>query len=438
MTHFRQHHDVGVSRYGLPDIFLPYSTLQKIMLLPLNFDIEGRDPNVRRILQASSVFSSLYDLEESIQPLLSTIESSGLIISERWFSDILPSKQDELNRTIEEISKYVLVEGNKVDTSRVIDFLIRNDLPAVNDNDKLQMYRNLHPLYELLLKNDRQQQFLKQWGNKLLAEGSRTESGVVIKGNWQSFSSYSGRMFCKQLPLTSLPKDLRDFILSPDERVILSLDFNNAELRILAYYSHCKRLLEQFEIGEDIHFQTGTMIAQAIGLQDADVAVIRRTGKQFAFALLYGAGISTIVSNLRKLVPTVTSATVSQLVTAFFKTYPEVHLFLDNLEKDSHLLTPFGRIKPLATFKPTQKRNYPFQSSIAVAVKQLMLIANKRFDVVHVIHDEIWILAPTREPTVVEEVIEEFYHQLLKILPDFPISGFIKVEPIGGNTHEHG
>ena len=271
-----------------------------------------------------------------------------------------------------------------------------------------------------------------------MAEGSRTESGVVIKGNWQSFSSYSGRMFCKQLPLTSLPKDLRDFILSPDERVILSLDFNNAELRILAYYSHCKRLLEQFEIGEDIHFQTGTMIAQAIGLQDADVAVIRRTGKQFAFALLYGAGISTIVSNLRKLVPTVTSATVSQLVTAFFKTYPEVHLFLDNLEKDSHLLTPFGRIKPLATFKPTQKRNYPFQSSIAVAVKQLMLIANKRFDVVHVIHDEIWILAPTREPTVVEEVIEEFYHQLLNILPDFPISGFIKVEPIGGNTHEHG
>ena len=67
-----------------------------------------------------------------------------------------------------------------------------------------------------------------------------------------------------------------------------------------------------------------------------------------------------------------------------------------------------------------------------------MLIANKRFDVVHVIHDEIWILAPTREPTVVEEVIEEFYHQLLNILPDFPISGFIKVEPIGGNTHEHG
>ena len=219
---------------------------------------------------------------------------------------------------------------------------------------------------------------------------------------------------------------------------VLSLDFNNAELRFLAYYSRCKKLLEQFETGEDIHYRTGTMIAQAIGLKDADVAVIRKTGKQFAFALLYGAGTSMIVNNLRKLVPTVTSATVSQLVTAFFKTYPEVHLFLDNLEKDSHLLTPFGRIKPLATFKPTQKRNYPFQSSIAVAVKQLMLIANKRFDVVHVIHDEIWILAPTREPTVVEEVIEEFYHQLLNILPDFPISGFIKVEPIGGNTHEHG
>ena len=102
------------------------------------------------------------------------------------------------------------------------------------------------------------------------------------------------------------------------------------------------------------------------------------------------------------------------------------------------MLTPFGRIKPLATFKPTQKRNYPFQSSIAVAVKQLMLIASERLEVVHVVHDEIWILAPTREPTVVEEVIQEFYHQLLNMLPGFPILGFIKVEPIGGNIHEHG
>lgn len=438
MTHFRQHHDVGVDQYGLPDIDLPYTPLQKILLLPLNYDIESRCPNVRRLLQASSVFSSLYDLEKSIQPLLSTIESRGLVVSERWFSDVLPKKQDELDRTIEEISKYGLVEGNLINTSKVIDFLIRNDLPAANNNEKLQMYRSLHPLYELLLKHSKQQQFLKLWGNKLLAEGRRTESGIVIKGTWQSFSSYSGRMFCRQLPLTSLPRDLKDFIISPDEKVILSLDFNNAELRILAYYSKCTKLLDQFETGEDIHLQTGTMIAQVIGLKDEDIATIRKIGKQFSFALLYGAATSTIASNIRKLVPTVTSVTVSQLVAAFFKIYPETQLFLDNLEKDSHLLTPFGRIKPLETFKRTQKRNYPFQSSIAVAVKQLMLIASEQLEVVHVVHDEIWILAPTREPTVVEEVIQEFYHQLLNMLPGFPISGFIKVEPIGGNTHEQG
>ena len=438
MTHFQQHHDVGVDQYGLSDIDLPYSPLQKILLLPLNYDFESRDPNVRRLLQASSIFSSLYDLEKSIQPLLSTIESRGLVVSERWFRDVLPKKQDELDRTIEEISKYGLVEGNLINASKVTDFFIRNDLPAANNNEKLQMYRSLHPLYELLLKHNKQQQFLKQWGDKLLAEGSRTKSGLVIKGNWRSFSSYSGRMFCRELPLTSLPRDLKDFIISTDEKLILSLDFNNAELRFLAFYSNCTRLLEQFETGEDIHFLTGTMIAQAIGLKYEDVTTIRKLGKQFAFALLYGAGTSTIVDNLRKLVPTVTSATVSQLITAFFKIYPEVQLFLDNLEKDSYLLTPFGRIKPLATFKPTQKRNYPFQSSIAVAVKQLMLIASERLEVVHVVHDEIWILAPTREPTVVEEVIQEFYHQLLNMLPGFSILGFIKVEPVGGNIHEHG
>lgn len=438
MAHFWQNDDMSEGHHGLSNKDLPFTSLQKLLLLPLNYDIESRDPNVRRILQASNVFFLLYDLEKSIQPLLSTIEDRGLIVSQGWFSDYLPKKQNELNHIIEEISRYVLFEGYTIDTPRVDDFLKRNNLPVANSNEKLQLYRNLHPLYELLLKHNNQQQFLKQWRDKLLTDGSRIESGISIKGNWQSFSSYSGRMFCSQLSLTSLPKDLRDFIISPDERIVLSLDFNNAELRFLAYFSKCTKLLEQFENGEDIHLETGTMITQVMGLKDMDVTVIRKIGKQFAFSLLYGAGTSTIANNFRKLVPTVTSATVSKLIAAFFDTYPEAKLFLDNLEKESHLLTLFGRVKPFATFKATQKRNYPFQSSIAIAVKQLMLITSKRFEVLHVIHDEIWILAPTREPTVVEEAIEEFYHHILSILPGFPIFGFIKVEKIGGNTHEHG
>ena len=413
------------------------SDLNNLFLLPKNFlKIEEFPEKIKLLQEKSAIYAKLMALEQEIQPILQKIESTGIEIANDWFDVGLLEQRANLVKIQSEIESYFPNRSPPVDELLIESFFLEKQLPQAKSFDHLQQYRRLHPLYGLLLQQKKNQQFINQWGEKLLQRGSPVEGGTILRGEWVSYASYSGRIFAKKLPLTSLPRCMRNYIRTSG--TVLSLDFNNAELRFLAYYSRCKKLLEQFETGEDIHYRTGTMIAQAIGLKDADVAVIRKTGKQFAFALLYGAGTSMIVNNLRKLVPTVTSATVSQLVTAFFKTYPEVHLFLDNLEKDSHLLTPFGRIKPLATFKPTQKRNYPFQSSIAVAVKQLMLIANKRFDVVHVIHDEIWILAPTREPTVVEDVIEEFYHQLLSILPGFPISGFIKVEPIGGNTHEHG
>ena len=413
------------------------SNLNNLFLLPRNFPkIEEFPGKIELLLEISPVLSELIVLEQKIQPILCKMEADGLELSRDWFNEGLQEQRENLMRIQSEIESYFPNRSSQVDDSLVESFFLEKQLPLAKSFDHLQQYRGLHPLYELLLQQRKNQQFINQWENQLLQRGSPTEDGVVLRGNWLSYASYSGRIFAKQLPLTSLPRSMRNYIRAPG--MLISLDFNNAELRFLAYYSNCTRLLEQFETGEDIHFLTGTMIAQAIGLKYEDVTTIRKLGKQFAFALLYGAGTSTIVDNLRKLVPTVTSATVSQLITAFFKIYPEVQLFLDNLEKDSYLLTPFGRIKPLATFKPTQKRNYPFQSSIAVAVKQLMLIASERLEVVHVVHDEIWILAPTREPTVVEEVIEEFYHQLLNMLPGFPILGFIKVEPIGGNIHEHG
>jgi DNA polymerase I-like protein with 3'-5' exonuclease and polymerase domains len=413
------------------------SDLNNLFLLPKNFPkIEDFPEQIKLLQEKAAIYVKLMALEQEIQPILQKIESTGIEIANDWFDVGLHEQRANLMKIQSEIDSYFPNRSSPVDDSLIESFFLEKQLPLAKSFDHLQQYIGLHPLYGLLLQKKKNQQFINQWGERLFERGSPVKDGILLQGHWLSYASYTGRIFAKKLPLTSLPKRMRNYIQAP--RTVISLDFNNAELRFLAYYSRCTRLLEQFENGEDIHYQTGTMIAQEIGLNDAGMAVIRKIGKQFAFALLYGAGTSTITNKLRKQVPTVTSATVSNLISAFFNTYPEAYLFLDNLEKDSHLLTPFGRIKPLATFKPTQKRNYPFQSSIAVAVKQLMVIAIRQLEIVHVIHDEIWVLAPTREPTVVDEVIEDFYQQLIVMLPGFPISGFIKVEQMGGKTHEHG
>ena len=99
------------------------------------------------------------------------------------------------------------------------------------------------------------------------------------------------------------------------------------------------------------------------------------------------------------------------------------------------LLTIFGAVKPMAIFRPTQKRNFACQSSVAVLVKLLMIIANKHAKVIHVVHDEVWILA--REPTeTVAQIIEEFTKKIIRLLPGFPTKDLLDVEIIGGNIND--
>lgn len=426
----RQDNAKGENEITLFDGELPYSSLSNFLLLPLNYDVKVQDPNVQKILRASTVFRRLYDLEKSIQPILSTIESRGLVVSNRWFLEGLVGHQDRLARSSEKICDHFLVENNVVDKQVASNFFKNNKLPEAYSREGFRQYQYLHPIYKLLLSHDKHNQFLNQWGERLVEKGTTVKGGVLLQGQWSSFASYSGRIFAKQLPLTSLPRQMRDYIQESGE--ITSLDFNNGELRFVAYYSRCQKLLQQFQSGEDIHYLTGKMIVDGIGFNEAEITVIRDMGKEFTFSLLYGASLTSMTNSLRKIVPTVTSVTVSNLIHSFYSNYPEVLQFLETLEVETHLLTPFGRVKPLATFKPTQKRNFPLQSSVSVAVKQLMVIASKYAEVIHVVHDEIWIHTPSKDSIVIDEIIEAFYRQLHIILPGFPSHQFIKKEKIGG------
>ena len=92
----------------------------------------------------------------------------------------------------------------------------------------------------------------------------------------------------------------------------------------------------------------------------------------------------------------------------------------------------------MAQFTPTQKRNFSLQSSVAVAIKILMMVASEYFRVVHVVHDEIWIHAPaTEQPDSdqLNKMVIAYEKQILELFPGFPIKGLINVEEIGGNNH---
>ncbi len=289
-----------------------------------------------------------------------------------------------------------------------------------------------------MLKQKKQEIFLKQWGSNLVCKGTQLPNGdVKITGSWRSFSSYTGRITAKRLPLTSLPRGLRDYIVAPEGMQLFSLDMSNAELRFLAHYAKCDSLLEQFNKGSDVHSETSKLIRSKVTNLQVDDETIREVAKVFTFSQLYGAGLNTITENSRKECNVITHTDVKKITAVFDQTYPELKNFLDKQEESERLLTAFGQVNPVVLLKKNQKRNFTMQSSVSIAIKILILILAKRsINVAHIIHDEVWIEISNDVDLedLIVKVTREFELEMDTIFKDFPTPGFLKIKKLGGKT----
>lgn len=419
---------------------LEYTSISNLLLLPKNFPIEQHDPLVSEVLESHHVFHPLYELEKSIQPILDSMEKRGLVIAEEWFRSGLEEKRTQLTKVITEINQYIDGTCDDVDVSRLHDFWRRCNLPIANSFDALANYKQLHPTYNLMLQYRKHSNYLKQWDLNLKHDGVELENDDVrMKGKWQSFASYTGRMSAKQLPLTSLPSAMHDYIVPPKDSQLVSIDLNNAELRFLAYYAKCDRLIQRFNAGEDIHYETAKLLQSKMNRHKVADEQARELAKRYTYSFLYGAGVKTIQRSLQKVYKDITSADVVTINDAFIQQYPEIQSFLLEREKSDSLLTAFGEVKPIATFYEAQRRNFTLQSSVAVIIKMLMdTLANHQINMVHVLHDELWISIPieTSLEMLMAEVSVEFEEKIKNTFRGFPCEGLLTIEEIGGKYNE--
>lgn len=419
---------------------LEYTSISNLLLLPKNFPIEEHDPLVSEVLESHHVFHPLYELEKSIQPILDSMEKRGLVIAEEWFRSGLGKKRTQLTKVITKMNQYIVGTHDDVDISRLHEFWKKNNLPITNSFDLLAHYKQLHPTYNLMLQYRKHSNYLKQWDLNLKHDGIQLENGDVrINGKWQSFASYTGRITAKQLPLTSLPSAMLDYIVPPKDSQLVSIDLNNAELRFLAYYAKCDRLIHRFNAGKDLHYETAKLIQNKMSRYEVKDEQARELAKRYTYSFLYGAGVKTIQKNLQKVFKDITHADVVTINNAFIQQYPEIQRFLLERESSEYLLTAFGEVKPIAKFQQTQRRNFTLQSSVSVAIKILLkTLVNHKIEIMHVLHDEVWISTPIKSnlEKLIPKVAKDFEEKIKNTFEGFPCEGLLTIEKIGGKYDE--
>jgi DNA polymerase-1 len=218
---------------------------------------------------------------------------------------------------------------------------------------------------------------------------------------------------------TDLGRQIRRAFVPEDGNVILSVDYSQIELRVMAHLSQDPILLDVFKQGEDIHSATA---ARVYRVDPSELSTGQRSvAKMVNYGLAYGMGAPGLAERLNVPVPE-----AQDIMDTYFEVFSGVADFLDEIVKQAHkdgfTTTMFGRrryLPELGSGNPRvraigerQALNAPIQGSAADIMKLAMINVESALESENVgtqmiltVHDELVFEVPEDERDVAEKIV---------------------------------
>jgi DNA polymerase I len=220
---------------------------------------------------------------------------------------------------------------------------------------------------------------------------------------------------------TKLGREIRAAFVAEKGKILLSADYSQVELRIMAHFSKDAVLVEAFRNGEDIHSRTAQEVFGVGPL--AQTAEHRRAAKAINFGIIYGLSPFGLAQQLG-----IEQKEAAQFINAYFARYRGVKEYLDRVlvetRKSGEARTLFGRVRPIPEISSPQVQlrnfaertalNSPLQGTAADLIKMAMIAIAKRLkkeklkaQMILQVHDELLFEAPPNEQQALEELVQE-------------------------------
>ncbi|HEY6465366.1 MAG TPA: DNA polymerase I [Candidatus Acidoferrales bacterium] len=219
---------------------------------------------------------------------------------------------------------------------------------------------------------------------------------------------------------TELGREIRAAFVAPPGRALLSADYSQIELRILAHLSEDPILVKAFRAGEDIHARTA---AEVFGVGPlAQTREHRRVAKVINFGVIYGLSAFGLAQELG-----IEQKEAAKFIAAYFERYAGVKKFLDaqiaETRKTGIARNLFGRIRPipeinspqpaLRNFAERTAMNTPMQGAAADLIKLAMIELDRRLAdgfearMILQVHDELLFETPEKELPRLKQLVKE-------------------------------
>ena len=249
---------------------------------------------------------------------------------------------------------------------------------------------------------------------KLVDDQGRIHTDFVQTG------TATGRLSCRDPNLQNIPvrneagRRIRSAFTAPEEKVLISADYSQIELVVLAHLSGDKNMSQSFIDGTDVHKATAALIYGVA--PDAVTPEMRRTAKTINFGVIYGMSAFRLARDLG-----ISRTQASQFIENYFAQYSSVDSFIKDTikkaEETGWVETLFGRRRPIMNINSRNKLekaaaeriavNTPVQGSAADIVKTAMLAVSDALKtsasparLLLQVHDELIFECPDDKATI--------------------------------------
>ncbi len=387
--------------------------------------------------------SSVYELtEKPLIPVIVSMEEAGICVNANWLNHLGQEFSQMMTILAQQIYALAGHEFNVASPAQLGEILFeKHQMPGAKKTKTGSYSTDVDVLEKLVAQGFDLPKKVLEW--RALAKLNSTYVEGLLKAinpaTGRVHTSYSmvgaatGRLSSSDPNLQNIPIKSEDgrkirqaFIARPGHKLV-SLDYSQIELRLLAHFADVPTLQDAFLKGEDIHTRTACDVF-GVTSDQVDTA-LRRRAKTINFGIIYGISAFGLAKQL-----SVSNQEASQMINAYFERYPGIDAYIRNSQRQAreqgYVLTLMGRkvYTPgildknamLRQFAERQATNAPLQGSNADIIKRAMIkihtfLKPYKSKLLLQVHDELVFEIPDSELNEIVPKLKEIMENITQL-----------------------
>ena len=416
-----------------------FSDIELEMVKRSRYLFSIKDEHIKE-LEDSYALSLYQNIEMPLLYVLADMEKTGIICNKDILKDMSLELDVKLELLTKEIYNLAGIEFNISSPKQLGEVLFekleiakgkKNKTGYKTDIKVLEKLVDKHPIIEKILEyrnlSKLKSTYIEGLSNYILSDGK-------IHTIYKQTLTRTGRLSSTDPNLQNIPvreelgRNIRKAFL-PENDCLLSADYSQVELRVMASLSNCKSLIVAFQNDEDIHTHVASEVFNVP--EEAVTKQMRRCAKAVIFGIIYGISGFGLGENLH-----ISKSEADDFIEKFHKLYPEVKNYTDtqvSLAKEKgYVTTLFGRTRvieeinnPNYLIRQMGERmamNTPIQGTSADIMKLSMINVYNRFmcegitsKILLQVHDEIIVDCKNSELDKIKKIVKEEMENVYKL-----------------------